>query len=556
MSKSKKMVPVILHLILLLSTVCLWASNVSAATNQFRGVNWADPGDNFQSGIVLPSGLSSSDTNSSAAAVAEAVMSQFISKLGANAVRLPINEATVAKFWSAYTGVIDTIASKGTVILCFWSNAHSAKPADMTAYWNMWKTVVDKYGSNDNVYLEIYNEPNAYSKADLGNLYNSWLTQFATVPKGRVILDGTSMAQNVPDIGSDSRFDGCLLAVHEYSMWGDTSWTTESQWINHFKGYVGNYADRTVCTEWGGPMSPGSKNGVSYGSLDYSQTPSNYFEAYIRGITSQLRTWNMGSFYWVGLKDGDWYSMTTKSGSGSSIALSIPNQSGLERMQYSWTSTPGTGGSDGGTATGGAGGNSGGARDAGADARGSGGTTGTGGVGGGGGASASGGAGGTGTILTGSGGASPGGGASGGSIAGSTGSGGGFASGGRTGSGGVSATGGATGAAGAGGQSSSSSTVASGGAISSGGSTGGTNAGGGGASSSSSPAGGSGVGGASLGFGGATNGSGGNAGSSGESSGPLGCSCSTGRSSGSAEPLVGLLLCLRMLAWQRSRRRT
>ena len=35
-------------------------------------------------------------------------------------------------------------------------------------------------------------------------------------------------------------------------------------------------------------------------------------------MSSQLRAWNMGSFDRLGLKDGDWYSMTTKSGSGSS----------------------------------------------------------------------------------------------------------------------------------------------------------------------------------------------------------------------------------------------
>ena len=80
-----------------------------------------------------------------------------------------------------------------------------------------------------------------------------------------------------------------------------------------------------VLTTWGGPMSPGSK---AYDYLDYDKSPTNYFQAYIPGISSQLRSWNMGSFYWIGLRDGDWYSMTTKSGSGGKITLSIPNQSG------------------------------------------------------------------------------------------------------------------------------------------------------------------------------------------------------------------------------------
>jgi len=373
----------------------LMAPDASATTNQFRGVNWADSRDNFQSGVLYISGLSSSDTYNSALAVGTAVMDQFVSKLGANSVRMPINEATVSQYWSTYTGAIDAVLSKGKVVLGYWDSAKSNKPPDMNAFWSMWKTVVDKYGGNDNAYFEIFNEPNMYSKTDLGNLYNSWLTQCPTVPKGRVILDGTGNAQNVSDVGSDSRLAGCLLAVHDYSFFGSESMTSESDWANHIKGEVGSYADRTICTEWGGPMSPGSKNGKSYDYLDYSKSPTNYFEAYIRGISSQLRAWNMGSFYWPGLRDGDWYSMTIKTGSGASITLSIPNQSGLDRVQYAWTgAAPGAdagaggatgrdaagaagraGGSGGSSATGSGGAGSGGAAaDAGAKTGGAGGT--------------------------------------------------------------------------------------------------------------------------------------------------------------------------------------
>jgi Cellulase (glycosyl hydrolase family 5) len=344
------------------------ASNASAATNQFRGVNWGDSRDNFQSGVVYPSGLSSSDTYDSALATGTSVMTQFVSKLGANAVRMPINEATVSGYWNTYTGAIDGVLSKGSVVLCYWDSAKTNKPANMTAFWSMWKTVVDKYGGNANVYFEIFNEPNMYTASDLISLYSSWLTQFPTVPKARVILDGTGNAQNVPSVGSASALDGCLLAVHDYSFFGSDTWNSESQWVSQFKGEVGSYSDRTVCTEWGGPMSPGSKNGVSYGSLDYSKSPTNYFEAYIRGMSSQLRAWNMGSFYWVGLKDGDWYSMTTRSGTGANLVLSVPNQSGLAQLQNAWTgpAASGNGGNAGGRAGGAAGaGGSAGARGAG-----------------------------------------------------------------------------------------------------------------------------------------------------------------------------------------------
>jgi MYXO-CTERM domain-containing protein len=348
MNRSEKAWPSKASMLLCFGVAWLGIASPSvAATNQFRGVNWADSRDNFQAGVLYISGLSSSDTYDSAKATGTAIMDQFVSKLGANAVRMPINEATVSKFWTAYTGAIDAVLAKGKVVLCYWDSAKDNKPPDMNAWWDMWKVITDKYGSNENAYFEVFNEPNMYSKTDLGNLYNDWLTRFSTVPKGRVILDGTGNAQNVPDVGSDSRLKDCLLAVHDYSFFGSESMTKESDWENHIKGSVGSYSDRTICTEWGGPMSPGSKNGKSYDYLDYSKSPTNWFEGYIRGISNQLRAWNMGSFYWPGLRDGDWYSMMTKSGTGANITLSIPNKSGLERMQYAWG--PGaTGGSDGG----------------------------------------------------------------------------------------------------------------------------------------------------------------------------------------------------------------
>jgi len=408
----------VLTVALLASVQLASASNASATTNQFRGVNWGDSRDNFQSGVLYVSGLSSSDTYQSALATGTAVMTQFMSKVGANAVRMPINEATVSGYWDTYTGAIDGVLSKGSVVLCYWDSAKTNKPADMNAFWAMWKKVVDKYGGNANAYFEIFNEPNPYSASDLIALYTSWLTQFPTVPRGRVILDGTGNAQNVPDVGSSSALDGCLLAVHDYSFFGSDTWNSESQWVSHVKGEVGTYADRTVCTEWGGPMSPGSKNGVSYDSLDYSKPPTNFFEAYIRGMSSQLRAWNMGSFYWVGLKDGDWYSMTTRSGTGANLVLSVPNQSGLAQLQNAWTGPAPSGGSDGhGGSSGGSAGNPAGA---GGRAGGTGGRAGTGGSGTGGAAAGSGGNPGTGGAAAGSGGSgNPG---TGGAAAGSGGS--------------------------------------------------------------------------------------------------------------------------------------
>ena len=89
----------LLPLALLSSILALATSTASAATNQFRGVNWADPRDNFQPGVLYISGLSSSDTYDSALAVGNSVVGQFVSKLGSNGVRMPINEPTVSEYW-------------------------------------------------------------------------------------------------------------------------------------------------------------------------------------------------------------------------------------------------------------------------------------------------------------------------------------------------------------------------------------------------------------------------------------------------------------------------
>ena len=309
-----------------------------AVTNQFRGVNWADKRDNFVSEVLVLSGLSLSDTYESASIVADRVIGQFVELLGTNSVRLPINEPTASTFWNTYTGVIDVGLRKGRVVIGYWGPAQPSGPKNMDNWWAMWDTVVKKYGEDPNAYFEIFNEPHMYTKEQLKDLYASWLERYPNVPRDHIILDGSGMAQNIPDIASDSRFDGCLFAVHEYTFW-NMGITTEEGWKNAIKAKVGQYADRTICTEWGGAMSPGTKNGVYYDFMDYNQQPTNYFMAYIRGIPEQLREWKMGSFYWPGLRDGDWYSMTKRVGEGTNIKLEIVNQSGLDRMKRSWTDT-------------------------------------------------------------------------------------------------------------------------------------------------------------------------------------------------------------------------
>lgn len=310
-----------------------------AVTNQFRGVNWADKRDNFVSDALVLSGMAGVNSYDGAVTVAERVIGSFVDQLGTNSVRLPVNEPTVTtSYWNTYKAVIDVGLKYGRVVMGYWGPAQPAGPKDMNNWWAMWEKVVKEYVDDPNAYFEIFNEPHMYSKTELRDLYAKWLEKFPDVPRDHILLDGSGLAWNVPDIADDSRFDGCLFAVHEYSFW-NTSIETEQGWMNSFKGKVGKYADRTVATEWGGAMGPGEKNGIHYDYMDYNKTPTNYFMAYIRGMTEQLRQWQMGSFYWVGLRDGDWYSMMKRSGEGANIKLEIVNQSGVDRMHYAWTDT-------------------------------------------------------------------------------------------------------------------------------------------------------------------------------------------------------------------------
>lgn len=109
--------------------------------NQFRSVNWADKRDNFVSDVLVLSGLSLSDTYESASVVADRVIGQFVSLMGTNSVRIPVNEPTVSTFWNTYTGVIDMALTKGRVVMGYWGPAQPSDPKNMNDWWAMWAKV-------------------------------------------------------------------------------------------------------------------------------------------------------------------------------------------------------------------------------------------------------------------------------------------------------------------------------------------------------------------------------------------------------------------------------
>src|SRR4029078_7514014 len=61
------------------SVVAIGAAPAQAATSQFKGVNWADTRDNFVNGVLYVSGLSSTDTYSSANTVRSEVIGALYS---------------------------------------------------------------------------------------------------------------------------------------------------------------------------------------------------------------------------------------------------------------------------------------------------------------------------------------------------------------------------------------------------------------------------------------------------------------------------------------------
>src|ERR1700744_6408019 len=62
----------------------------AVAAGSLRGVNWACDGDNFSDGILVLSGLTSSDNYATVTSKANAILSGIQVTTGANTVRIPI----------------------------------------------------------------------------------------------------------------------------------------------------------------------------------------------------------------------------------------------------------------------------------------------------------------------------------------------------------------------------------------------------------------------------------------------------------------------------------
>ncbi|OPG14293.1 ricin-type beta-trefoil lectin domain protein [Microbispora sp. GKU 823] len=310
------------------------ATPAAADTSQFKGVNWADPRDNYADDAVIPSGLSASDSYATVKAKADAILTGFQNNLGANTVRLPVNPYSVGTgWWNSYTGAIDAATAKGfKVVLAYWEgpSAKDGRIDDVAAWTSMWNTVTARYGGNGLVYFEPMNEPFGYGQSAWADVAAGWIGDHPSIPKNRIFVSGTGYNDNVTSVCADSRLNGTFLSLHHYGFWGTH---TYNDWVTDFRNRIGSCASRTVVDEMGAPMTTG---------LNYNDANStDNFVRYLRADTDTIRSLGMGAIYWPGLRNGDPYTLQTLQGSGVNLTLSTPNSSGVDRIRYAWGSGSG-----------------------------------------------------------------------------------------------------------------------------------------------------------------------------------------------------------------------
>jgi Ricin-type beta-trefoil lectin domain/Cellulase (glycosyl hydrolase family 5) len=295
-------------------------------TSEFRGVNWADPRDNYADDEVVPSGLSTADDYRTTYAKASDVILEFRDEVGANTVRLPINPSSVGtEWWESYQGAIDAAVHHGfKVILSYWEgdNAKDGRVDDQAAFDAMWDTVVAEYGKNPRVYYEPMNEPFGYTLDEWVSLTSGWLEDHSDVPRKRVIISGTGYNDDVTGVGAAEELEGTLLSLHFYGFWANH--TTEEEWKQNLLPRIGEYGWRTVVSEAGSPMTTG---------LNYGNHVGDVYTSYLGALTEVARDQGMGLVYWPGLRTNDAYTLTTMVGDGD---LEVTNESGLAQIQWGW----------------------------------------------------------------------------------------------------------------------------------------------------------------------------------------------------------------------------
>lgn len=314
--------------LVLVTSVVTVPSAVASPTNtsEYRGVNWADPRDNYAADEVVPSGLSTTDDYATTYRKSTGIVQEFRAELKANTIRLPINPSSVGTdWWRSYQAAIDASTANGfKVILSYWeaNDAKDGRVDNPATYAAMWDTVVKKYGKNPKVYFEPMNEPFGYSLDEWVGVTTSWLDRHRNVPRGRVVISGTGYNDNVTGVAATPALNGTLLSLHFYGFWDDA--TTEAEWLANLRPRIGQYGWRTIIDEAGSPMTIG---------LNYGNHEGNVSTSYLGALTQVAREQKMGIVYWPGLRDGDSYSMTTRVSENN---LEVNSASGLAQLQWGW----------------------------------------------------------------------------------------------------------------------------------------------------------------------------------------------------------------------------
>ncbi|MBO0868038.1 MAG: ricin-type beta-trefoil lectin domain protein [Micromonosporaceae bacterium] len=300
-------------------------------TADFRGVNWADPRDNYAVDAVVPSGLATTDDYGTVYRIATGMVLGFRQNLGADTLRLPINPASVGTaWWQSYRGAIDAATASGDkVILSYWE-ANTSKDGliDDVAGWNsMWDTVVQDYRDNQRVYFEPMNEPHGYTLDQWVSVTSGWLARHRDVPRQRVVISGTGYNDDVTGVGAAPALRGTLLSLHFYGFWA--SYTQKADWLANLAPRIGGYGYRTIIDEAGAPMTIG---------LNYGAHNGNTYTSYFAAITETAHDQQMGLVYWPGLRFGDSYSIESLAAGGQLVDNSATGVAQL-RWGYGFGST-------------------------------------------------------------------------------------------------------------------------------------------------------------------------------------------------------------------------
>ena len=302
----------------------------TASASSFDGVNWADGRDNYVDGWIIPCSINAGDSWTTIRNTANAIFQEFKDLQGVNTVRVGINPPTVLEgnYWDRWIGIVQAAQDKNMkIVLGCWDQKSSKDGKIDDGFYDMWDVVIDRYKNADFVYFEIMNEPFGYSKNQLRNLCADWINRYPEIPKGRILVPGTGYSENVKNMASDSRFNGCLFSQHIYPWYGGH--TSENAWKNELKGRVGSsYKSRTIVTEFGVEMT----TGYVYQYPISGSRHEKQHKSFLFGVPNQIRDWNMGSIYWPGVRDGDWYRLFDRNGTD----LTKTNESGAFQVWWSY----------------------------------------------------------------------------------------------------------------------------------------------------------------------------------------------------------------------------